>query len=1045
MNPTIPAYRISDRQLQLWRLSSLEDQSPFWVQCVIAIAGDLDTEKLKRAINKVAEHYEILRTTLSRLDVIKVPYQIIHPTGQVNWRLLRAETPSGKNSKQWFDLAADERMQSPKYEHDPVLRAILIIDPAQKHYLLLSFPSIFMDRLGQRIIVDAIERAYNESEFPPTTDSIPFVDLAEWQNTLLELEETREGREYWERVILSQSQECNLPFGRLNREGRCSPEIYEIGVTAESICGLRKCCSEYDLRPQLLLLTCWHLLLEYLTGGPVVVGFLSACRHYAELKNTPGLLEKYLPVYCEPHQFKSISAVVENLQSAVIEMQSHEDYLGYCKLKSPDSGGENWILLPYCFEYWDYPQAPQETSHTFNLVYEYSCTYPYELKLVCEAAGSDLPNIQIHYNKAAFSTRDIERIAACLKTAIAALPTRLHDSPSAIEFVNDSLKYRCLDSSGRSDNSNADEHDLATIFQDQVSLYQDRSAIRFEDHEITYGALNLRASCIASHLRRLGVKSGSLVLVMMERSIEQIIAMIAVLQAGGAFVPLDPDIPTERLRYIVADANPALIFIDRVNNNDEDLRSTGVEVLQVDENNILRYSGREETLPTTPNAKDAAYVIYTSGSTGRPKGVVVEHRNVCNYVRAMLSRLDLSTPICFATPANFSADLGFTALFPSLLTGGLLLLIPQQAAYDPEMLSAYLSGRAVDCLKCVPSLMAAYEGSVDLGKILPEKVLVLGGETCLWSLADLMRQAKPECRILNHYGPTEATIGAVTFLVEDSNQPRESGSVPIGYPLANTRAYVLDPDLRLAERFVPSPFEAITGERLYRTGDLVSQLDDGNLEFLCRIDDQIKIRGYRVEPGEVAAVLRGYDGIKQAVVIIREDVPGEKKLVGYIVSHQKQDLNQLRQYLQERLPDYMIPGAFIQLSSLPLLPNGKVDRKSLPAPEVSIDRSLPLIEPRSEIECQIAAIWREVLQIDNVGISDNFFDLGGHSLALIRVLGLVRGRLKKDIIMVDLFEYPTIASLADFCNTPHRHGVEMTSIFDRAEARKSVRRRRRNA
>ncbi|HEY0601279.1 MAG TPA: amino acid adenylation domain-containing protein, partial [Herpetosiphonaceae bacterium] len=511
-------------------------------------------------------------------------------------------------------------------------------------------------------------------------------------------------------------------------------------------------------------------------------------------------------------------------------------------------------------------------------------------------------------------------------------------------------------------------------------------------------------------------------------------------------------------------------------------------------------------------AEHTAYVIYTSGSTGQPTGVLVEQRQLANYVAGILDRLALSEPASFATVSTIAADLGNTAIFPCLCTGGSLHVIAQQRLADPRLLAEYMTEHPIDCLKIVPSHLAALLKSDQGAHVLPRKYLILGGEAARSSWITEIQQLAPTCTILNHYGPTEATVGVLTYHVAPGELP-PTPTVPLGRPLANTQIYILNARLQpqpigvegeiyiggdgvtrgylnrpelTAERFVPDPFGQAPGSRLYRTGDLARYLGDGSIEFLGRIDHQIKVRGFRVEPGEIEATLLSHPAVAAAAVLLHEAETDEPQLVAYVVEEPrtgalwaKQEPNEqtnkrtneqstdqavktppspiadeaearrgvgqgdkggeglissLRQHLQHRLPAHMIPSAFAVLDALPLTPNGKLDRHALPAPDTS-RRALPtdFVAPDTELERTIGEIWQAVLNVERVGIHDNFFDLGGHSLLLMQVQSQLQDRLSHQLSIVDLFEHPTVSSLARYLSRQN-HDEQPAPHDDRRQA-----------
>jgi amino acid adenylation domain-containing protein len=570
-------------------------------------------------------------------------------------------------------------------------------------------------------------------------------------------------------------------------------------------------------------------------------------------------------------------------------------------------------------------------------------------------------------------------------------------------------------------------------FAEQAALTPDNDALVYEDKRLTYAELNERANQLAHRLRKLGVGPESLVALLLARSPEMVVAMLGVLKAGGAYVPLDIAQPKERLSSMLQNAHPVVVvtqssFVDLV-------QEWPVVNLNTESQDLDTESRENPSRNTT--ASNLMYVIYTSGSSGVPKGVAVEHRQLVNYLHGVQEKLNLPAGASYAMVSTFAADLGNTAIFPALATGGTLHIMSHERISDPEAVATYFDEHQIDCLKIVPGHLAALLSSSQPERVLPRRLLVVGGEASPREAAIQVQELKPEMRILNHYGPTETTVGLLTW--ELTQAGRWTNTLPLGRPLRNTRAYVLDanlmpvpvgvpgelyvgggnvtrgylhqPDLT-AERFIPDPFSAEPGERLYKTGDVVRFISEETIEFLGRKDQQIKIRGYRIEPGEIESQLELHPEVREAIVVPREDSPVEKRLVAYVaVAAPALQVSDLRSHLAERLPEYMVPSSFVLLSALPRTANGKVDRQALPAPADTEDTEL-FVAPRTPVEEALCRIWSQLLGVEQIGINNSFFDLGGHSLMAMQLLSRLRGIFQLELPLRVVFEAPTIAKLA---------------------------------
>ncbi|MCI0574159.1 MAG: amino acid adenylation domain-containing protein, partial [Myxococcaceae bacterium] len=606
---------------------------------------------------------------------------------------------------------------------------------------------------------------------------------------------------------------------------------------------------------------------------------------------------------------------------------------------------------------------------------------------------------------------------------------------------------------------------LHELFERQAERVPEAPAVECAGEVLSYGELERRSNRVARHLRRLGVGPEARVGVCLERSVDVVVGLLGVLKAGGAYVPLEPDTALERLRFQLQDAGVRVLLTQqRVK---ERLGKLGPEVVCLDREPELVEVEESRRVESGVQPSNLAYVIYTSGSSGKPKGVGVEHRQIVNYVCGIGVRLGFVEGARFATVSTLAADLGHTVVFPSLCSGGCLHVVTEELAADAQALGKYVREQRIDYLKIVPSHLRALRGASGAERVMPLRGLVLGGESSPSSWMKEVLAEAGECEVFNHYGPTETTVGVLTYRVELERLPAGAASVPLGRPLPNVRVYVLDGHLQpvpvgvvgevciagqgvargylgrgdlTAEKFVPDPFGE-EGGRLYRTGDLGRHLSDGDVEFAGRLDQQVKVRGYRIEPGEIEAVLLQHGGVGQAAVVVREDQAGEKRLVAYVVWREGRgvDVSELRAHLLSRVPEAMVPAVFVELERLPLTANGKLDRSALPAPEGRGNETRRgYVAAGTEAERALAKIWTSVLRLERVGIHDNFFELGGDSILCIQVIARAR-EAGLHLTLKQIFKEPTIAELARAAGEAGRSvagpvvgtvsgGVELTPI-----------------
>ncbi|HEU0079427.1 MAG TPA: amino acid adenylation domain-containing protein, partial [Longimicrobiaceae bacterium] len=568
------------------------------------------------------------------------------------------------------------------------------------------------------------------------------------------------------------------------------------------------------------------------------------------------------------------------------------------------------------------------------------------------------------------------------------------------------------------------------LFEAQARRTPDAVAVVFEGERLDYVELDARADRLAAQLRARGAGPETRVGVCAERSVELVVALLAVLKAGAAYVPVDPAYPAERIAYMLADSGvPLLLTQERLRGR---FPASSAEVLALDGGGTLPAGpGAAGPVPVSPG--NLAYVIYTSGSTGRPKGAMNAHRGIVNRLLWMQEEygLDASDAVLQKTP--FSFDVSVWEFFWPLLAGARLVLARPEGHGDPAYLSELIEREAVTTLHFVPPMLAAFLEAGEPGRCGSLRRVVCSGEALPYELTERFRAALPGTELHNLYGPTEAAVDVTYWACE----PRERRVVPIGRPVANTRVYVLDahgepvpqgaagelflggvqvgrgylgrPELT-AERFVPDAFGA-PGERLYRTGDRARWTAEGEVEYLGRLDFQVKVRGFRIELGEIESALLSHAGVREAAVVVREDAPGGPRIVGYVVG--EADTAELREHLLARLPGYMVPAALVALERLPLTPNGKLDRRALPAPEGGAEPGA-YVAPRTPLEERLAGIFASVLGAARVGVEDDFFVSGGHSLLATRVIVRVRAELGVELPLRLLFDRPTVAGVAEW-------------------------------
>jgi len=813
---------------------------------------------------------------------------------------------------------------------------------------------------------------------------------------------------------------------------------------------------QYDTSASVVLLTCWQILLWRVTGlSDIIVGTIYDRRkgEYEPLHNVLGLLATWLPIKIHLVPDLRFTEALELVKKAMGNAEEWQDY--FC-------GDDDKITAQIGFEWVEGSEKWSSAGVSFSLYKQYTCIEPFKVKLTCIGSNNSL-SLDVYYDTNWFSADAIQHLSRQLQTLL----TNAINNPEALishlEILTPSDRQQLLFEFNQTQVDYPLDKCIHQLFEEQVEKTPNNIAVVFENQKLTYAELNTLANQLAHYLQKRGVEPEVLVGLCVERSVEMIVGLLGILKAGGAYLPLDPALPASGLEFRLQDAQTKVLLTQKqlVKN----LREYVAQVICLDSDWEAIAKEDSENPSSKVRSEHLVYTIYTSGSTGKPKGVAIEHRQLLNYLYGIQDILNLPAGTSFANVSTLAADLGNTVIFPSLCSGGCLHLLSSERLADAPALADYFQRHPIDCLKIVPSHLIALLASSPSPSILPRQLLILGGEAASWQLIQQIQQQAPECQILNHYGPTEATVGTLTYRIQKGQTGYGLETVPLGRPLANTQVYVLDEQLQplplgvqgelyiggaglargylnrpeqTAERFIANPFLSESEARLYKTGDLVRYLPDGNLEFIGRVDHQVKVRGFRIELGEIEAVLSQHPKVEQAVVSVQEDELNDKRLVAYVVPNREQtpNVSDLRNFLREKLPEYMIPSAFVLLKALPLTANGKVDRKALPAPDsLRPELEATYVPPRTEVEQTIAGIWQDMLDLEKVGIHDNFFDLGGHSLLLIQVHSQLQKLLNRDISITDLFEYPTISSLTKYLSQEQDEIPSFEENNKRAESR----------
>ncbi|HWS56339.1 MAG TPA: amino acid adenylation domain-containing protein, partial [Pyrinomonadaceae bacterium] len=1033
---------LSFAQLRLWFVSRFEpDTSVYNIPVALRFDGRLDAAALAESLRAIVRRHEVLRTSFR--DAGREPAQVVEPEVDFDLPITDlSRLPESEREAEALRLARREAARPFDLTRAPLVRARLVRLREVEHVLLLTMHHIVSDGWSLGVVVKelaALYGAFSAGEPSPLAPlPIQYADFAHWQRRLLGGEALEKRLAYWRRRLAGAPPVLELPTDRPRpaaQTHRGRTLTFDIPGPVAAL--LKALSRRENATLHMTLLACFKALLYRYTGQPeVVVGSPVAGRQRAEVEPLIGFFVNMLPLNTRLDGDLTFNELLARVRSLTLEAYAHQD-VPFEKLVEelrPERSLSHAPFFQVAFALQNAPRAePRLPGVTLSQFEVERATAKYDLTLMM-AEGEGGLSASFEYSTDLFDATTIRRMSdnfGVLLAGVAADPGR---RLSELPLLTNEERRRLLvefNDTAREYPRHLCAHQL---FEEQVRRAPDSVAVAGDGERLTYAELNARANRLARRLRRLGVGPESRVAILLERSPELVVSLLAVLKAGGCYVPLDPAYPEGRLRFMLEDSGAEVLLTDsalsgRLPGPARTLCLDAARERTEDE------SDADPRFPVDPS--NLAYVIYTSGSTGVPKGISIPHYAI-NRLVFNTNYVSLGADERIAQASNSSFDAATFEIWGALLHGARLVIVSRDVTLSPRLFAGQIREQKITTLFLTTALFnqmareapSAFEGI---------RNLLFGGEAVepRWVKEVLSRGAP--VRLLHVYGPTESTTYASWHLVE--GVPEGGATVPIGGPLSNTRIYLLDRGLRTvpfgvagelyiggdglargylgrpgltAERFVPDPFSGGGGERLYRTGDVCRYRPDGQIEFLGRLDQQVKLRGHRVEPGEVEAALGEHPAVRECAVVVREDVAGDKRLVAYVAAAGAAEAGGLREYLRGRLPEYMVPSAYVFLDALPLTPNGKVDRKALPAPDAGGSRGgAEYVAPRTAVEKVVAGIWSELLGVERVGVHDNFFDLGGHSLLATRILSHVREIFCVELPLRSLFESPTVDSMAE--------------------------------
>jgi len=1028
---TVP---LSASQQRLWILDQMEPGNPVYnIPWAIRLHGPLNSTALQTALDALVARHESLRTHFIVAD--GSPVQLVQPDSRI--RVNKVALENTEDAQIHNELT---RLTQTAFALDtgPLLQVSLLQLNETDHMLHIVMHHIIGDAWSTDVLLRELAGFYNAAcageaaSLPPLP--IQFGDYALWQQQRLQQADLQSQLDYWKDHLAGAPAVLDLPTDRPRPAIQSyNGAWHELRLGTATTKALKELANTSNATLYMVLLAAFNVLLHrYTAQTDIVVGTPIAGRQRTELDNLIGMFINTLSLRTQLDGNPAFSKLLEQVKTTALNAYTNQE-APFEKLVEELHLVRDTSYAPL-FQVMFILQNAPATRNSFSdlqteqVLFEFG-TAKLDLTLSMEERGSELV-AYFEYNTDLFDADTIKRMAGhfdMLLESIVAAPATPVDELAMLE---EKERRRILVEW----NDTASDYDhgatLHGLFEDSVDTHADKTALVYAGEGLSYTALEQRANQLAHKLAALGAGPGVPVALCVQRSDDMIVALLGILKSGSAYVPLDPDFPSDRLRYMLEDCGaPILVSESRL----VDV-AAGLELKRVclDEQAPGADEWPDNPLNRTTGADDIAYIIYTSGSTGKPKGVAIPHRAVVNFLLSMAATPGVANEDRWLAVTTLSFDISILELFAPLTVGATVVLADRTTATDGFALARMLEETDISIMQATPAtwrmlLQTGWHGDSRL------KILC-GGEALDLDLA--RRLSAAGASLWNMYGPTETTIWSTCERIEADAQ-----MISVGKPIANTYCYILDEQQNpvpagvagelciggdgvargyrnreqlTAEKFIPNPFVDDVNARMYRTGDLARHLSDGRIEVLGRTDFQVKLRGFRIELGEIEALLTAQAGVSQSVVVLREDSPGDQRLVGYLAGDP--DINAiaddetLRRELRAELPDYMVPAAFMRLETFPLTPNGKVDRKQLPAPEWSAQHEY--VAPRNETEESLAAIWADVLGVEQVGVYDDFFSLGGHSLLATRLISRILDELQIEIPLMTLFNCSTIDALA---------------------------------
>jgi amino acid adenylation domain-containing protein len=1041
------AVPLSFGQQQLWLLAQLMPDTPVYTECVtIHLPGPLDVTVLEKSYTEILRRHEAWRTSFPSVD--GQPVQLIHPASPVSLPLVDLRhLPEAERETRALQLVTEDARRPFDLASGPLHREMLVRLSDEQHRLFLTLHHIIFDGFSlYQVFLPELQTLYNaflQGQTSPLPElPIQYADFTLWQRKQFQEKIRAEQLAYWKKQLEDAPSMLQLPTDRprpaqLTYHGAMQPFSLSKQLTT-SLKDLSR--REGGTLYVTLVSAFLALLYRYSQQSDILIGTAVSDRKLPEVQGLMGYFLNTLVLRTNLSGNPTFRTLLKQVREVTLDALTHQDvpFEYIVKELQPERSLNQNPLFQVMISL-EPPLTLLPSGWTLTQMDVETDSAKFDLSLELDDRPEGIIG-RFEYNTDLFDASTITRMAGHWQTLLQGIVADPEQKLEELPLLTETERHQILiewNDTARLYPQNVCVHHL---IEAQVERTPDAPAVLFEEQQITYRELNQRANQLAHYLRKCGVGPDVPVGICMERSMEVVVALLAILKAGGAYVPLDPSYPSDRLSFMVQDSSmPVLLTQHHLLQR---IPTQGIQVCCLDSDSdrsdITQES--EENPVSKVSAENLAYIIYTSGSTGQPKGVMIPHRAVCNHMFCFQEQFHLTSNDRILQKTAISFDPSVNEFFAPLMVGAQMVLARPEGQRDSEYLVQTIIKHRITLIQVVPTLLQMLLLEPDFGRCTSLRDVICGAEVLLATDADRFLALLP-ANLYNLYGPTEVCIDATIWQCKRGSKTQ---SVPIGRPEANAQTYILDkylhpvpvgvpgelyiggaglahgymnrPELT-AERFISNPFSNDPQARLYKTGDLVRYRADGAIEFLGRVDQQVKIRGFRVELGEIEAAMRQHPAVQETLVMLREDIPGDKRLVAYVILREQQiaSANDLQSYLMQRLPTYMVPSTIVPLEKLPLMPNGKVDRQALPASQqVGAIREVDsaFVAPTTIMQYQLVAIWEELLEARPIGIRDNFFHLGGHSLVAVWLIQRMHQVFGKKLSLATLFAHPTIEQLA---------------------------------